>query len=242
MSELRVSVRELLLDQIAKLPAIRKDHLTINSVYLFNTGGSLTVLQDLCMTCGSIEDAAEAKFRILKAREEKLGIWSECDVSNDAVKSTRVRIILLVAIARELRQEGIEATVNKFIDSPNLVIRKEGKIIKNLTYVDATLEYGQKLSPNDISKARRVAGQSFKGQLEQYFLVIKETGAAREIPIPAGNYTGGNQVIGRGQSQGASQSNGTGRGRGSGGRGRGSNRGGNFSTRGRAYSDVVANK
>jgi len=231
------SVREMLLDQIAKLPAIRKEDVTISSIFMFGSGGSLTTLQDLTMTWASNEDAAEAKFRILKAREEKLGIWSECDVSNDAVKATRVRVVLLVAIARELRQEGLEASVNRYIDSPNLVIKKDGKTVKNRTFVDAILEYGHKLSPNDVAKARHVAGQSFKGQLEQFFLVIKETGQNNEIPVPAGSYSGGPTQAGRGR--GGARGRGGGRGKGERG-GRGGGGSGNFSTKGRAYNEVVS--
>jgi len=221
-------VRELLTEQINKLPILKDEKVTTTSIFLFKVGGSTTVFQDLRLTFGSHEEALEAKFRILKARENKLGIWNECDVSNDAVKATRVRVVLLLAMARELRREGQDVKVNRYIESPNLVIKRDGKITKNLTFVDSILEFGEKLSPEDIAKARRVAGQSFKGQLEQVFLVIKEVGGNYTIPTPSGTYTAVHDTPG--MSEG-----GVGRGRG---RGRGGNRGG----AGRGRGEMSANQ
>jgi len=132
----------------------------------------------------------------------------------------------MLAIARELRLKNTEASVNKFIDSPVLCLRKDNRVIKQLTFVDSVLQYGELLSPEDISKARRVAGTTFVGQLEQFFLVIGETGNIPQIPTPNGTFHQQsfdlNRTNGRGRGRGQAQRGRSGRGRGRGQPGRGS--------------------
>jgi len=222
MKDKAEAIRILMLEQLAKLPAIQKTDVTVSSVFIFRVGATTTTFPDFRMTCGSNDDATEVKFRILAARETGQGIWSGCDVSSDTVKATRVRIAILSAIARELRVKEQDVSVNRFIDSPTLIIRKDSKIVKQLTYVDAVLEYGELVSPDDIARARRIAGQTMKGQLEQAFLIIKEIGVSHNIPVPCGTYTFNAEGQGRGRGS-----------RGRGGRGaRGYGRGSNFTAMG----------
>lgn len=96
--------------------------------------------------------------------------------------------------------------VTKFSDSPTLLVRNGGRTIKNLTYVDAILQYGDKLSLEDIEKAKKIAGNSFTNQLETTFLVLKDDGTGDIIPTPRGTYIAPNRGNGnnqRGRGRGA---------------------------------------
>jgi len=127
----------------------------------------------------------------------------------------------MLAIARELRLKGHESNVSRHTDSPTICFRKDGRISKQLTFVDSILQHGSEISPEDVAKARRVAGTSFIGQMEQYFLVIKETGIMQSVPIPSGTFhrqgfdlqrTNGNGGRGRGMTTRPSRGRGRGRG------------------------------
>jgi hypothetical protein len=66
--------------------------------------------------------------------------------------------------------------------------------------VEAILQYGTKLSPEDIQKAEKIAGSTFNGQLEENFCVIKYKTRVYEIPTPNGNYI--QRIRGNGRGRG----------------------------------------
>lgn len=193
--------------EVNKMAPIYKQSAIIKSIFLIPTGGDRNYLQDLRLTCGSIEDAVEIRQRILKAKEAGNMVWNEVEVSNDPVKSTRVRISIMQAIARQINRVGDqEAVVTKFIDSPTLIIRNSGRVIKNLSYVDSILQYGEKLSPEDIEKGMKIAGRSYQGQMENNFLILRDTDKPPVIPTPRGTFippTRGTTPRGRGRGRGS---------------------------------------
>jgi len=223
------AIRLRILTEISKLKAVNKKDLSITGMYILPVGGSNTTFNDLRVTCGSADEALEVKHRVLGNRYNGNGFWGGCEINSDQVKATRIRVSLMSAIARELRLKGLEANMNKHVDNPTLCLRNNGRISKQLTFVDAVLQHGSLLSSEDLAKARRVAGGSFIGQLEQYFLILKETGMSQTIPVPSGVF--------HTQEFDLRRTNG-GRGRGGGsfvttGRGRGRGRGSNFTPMGR---------
>lgn len=202
--------------EINKLEVVEKPTVNIRSIFLIPAGGGNNYLQDLRLTCGSTEDAVEIRLRLLKAKERKIATWSEVEISNDPVKSTRVRIALLQAVARQINRSGDqEAVVTKYIDSPTLIIRSGGRIIKNISFVDTILQYGSKISPEDMEKAKKIAGRSYINQMESTFLILKESDNEVVIPIPSGTYIAPTRGTGfiRGRGRGSWRGRGSQRGR-----------------------------
>lgn len=196
-------------------PVFVKD-IKVNSVYLLPFGGDAQHFDAVRINCETPKDALEIKNRILDERNKIDGIWKDCEVYNDTVKATRVRVSIMTSIARRLRETGLDITVSRYTDSPMVIIKENGRIRQQLTYVDSVLKHGALLSNEDIAKARNLAGTSFKGFLEQVFLIIKETGVNVEIPTPAGialSLSGSNQTP-IGASRGAYRGRGGLRGRG----------------------------
>lgn len=208
MKEKANYIHALLTQDLAKLPIVTKNSVGIKSLFLIPNGGSQNTIQDIRLTCQTIEDGQEIKMRILKAKDMDAK-WKDIEVSNDPVKATRVRICLLQAICRQINNEGSqEASVSRYADSPTLMIRSANRLIKNLSFVDAVLQYGSKISQEDLEKATKIAGTSFPGQLEATFLIIKDPKQQTVIPTPSGVYIqptrGTYRGRGRGRGRGGS--------------------------------------
>lgn len=177
-------IHALLSQEISKLGTINKQTPIIKSLFLIPNGGTANTFQDIRITCNSAEDSQEIKSRILQAKQLGQEKWSDVEVSNDPVIATRVRISLLQAISRQIIKDGNqEATVSKYLDSPTLPIRSGTRQIKNLSYVDAILQYGAKLSSEDIDKAMKIAGKSFIGThgSQRTHLLCKHTYSRRHF-------------------------------------------------------------
>lgn len=198
--------------EIGKISPIAKGTVGVKSIFLIPAGGGGGYIQDVRLLCSSNEDAVEIRQRLLKAKEDKVGTWTDVEISNDPVKATRVRISLMQAVTRQINKGGDqEAVVSKYLDSPTLIIRNSGRVIKNLSFVDTILQYGEKLSAEDLQKAAKIAGRSFPNQMECTFLILKDDETDVSIPTPCGVFI--------------QPARGNGRGRGGDWRGRGNRRG-----------------
>lgn len=78
--------------------------------------------------------------------------------------------------------------VNRYADSPALLIKNGGRLINNLSYMDAVLQYSDKISLEYIDKATKIAGRSFPGQMEMNFLILKDTECEGHLPISRWTY------------------------------------------------------
>lgn len=182
-------IHAYLTQELSKITQVIRQGFSVKSIFLIPTGVLPGTIQDIRATCASMDDAQEVKMRILKAKEAGIAVWKEAEVSNDPMKATRVRISLMQAISRQINRDGNqEAMVAKYLDNPTLTIKSGGRLIKNLSFVDSILQYGAKLSKEDLDKAYKIAGTSFKGQMEVNFLVLKEVETEITIPTPAGTY------------------------------------------------------
>jgi len=162
-------------EMLNALPQVNMPKPNILSLYIIPILENDNFYQDLRITCQTQRDAIEIRNRVLNARQSKIKPWINAEVSNDPVKSTWVRIFLLQCIARKHRPtfDG-KIMVNKFSDSPNILYKKNGRIIKQLSFVDAVVKHGNIISEEDRVRAKRIAGRAYEGSLKEYFLILKE--------------------------------------------------------------------
>jgi len=106
------------------------------------------------------------------------GILERIFISNSINVGTRVRIEILKAIAKKITNDQEFAYVVSFISRPIMHIKlksdKNDRPAKSFTFIDAIKQYGDKLRQGDLLGAYAKAGNAFKGQLEQNFVVLKE--------------------------------------------------------------------
>jgi hypothetical protein len=122
----------------------------------------------------SVDNAT--KIRKAFAEKKKLNVdLGRIFVSNCVGLSTRVRVDILKAIARKISNKDTSAHVVAFISRPVMHVKLAGST-KTFTFVDAVAQYGNIMSQFELADAYRRAGTSFKGQMEQMFVILREKG------------------------------------------------------------------
>ena len=97
-------------------------------------------------------------------------------VTNSVSLATRVRVDILKVIARLNSTEKEECYVTAYNSRPVMHIKQKNDISKfmALTFSDAISKYGGSLSEIDLGEAYKRCGNSFKGQLQQMFVVLQD--------------------------------------------------------------------
>ena len=98
-------------------------------------------------------------------------------MANLTTIATKVRILILEAIAKRHVTGEQGMFVKHFVSRPVLLIRtREAGMVKEigLTFVDALKKYGKELVAGDLAEAYDKAGNSFVGQMQQTFVVLHE--------------------------------------------------------------------
>ena len=108
-------------------------------------------------------------------------------IANSVTLATRVRLEVLKAIARKCSSPREDMHVVAFTSRPLLQVKpKDGGQMTTLTFVDAIARMGRRMSEADFGFAYGRAGISFKGQMQQNFVVLHEKG----VKTGAGQWSG----------------------------------------------------
>ena len=103
-------------------------------------------------------------------------------LANCVTLGTRVRVDILKAMSKCLSTERETMFVSAFSSRPLLHVRPkdDGKRSMAYTFADAITRFGAGLGKNDLGEAYRRAGNSFKGQLQQNFVVLYDSHSRSE--------------------------------------------------------------
>ncbi len=114
--------------------------------------------------------------------------------SNSVTQATRVRIEILKAIAKRLTTETESAFVQTYTSRPVLRYISEESAEspasgtgRSYSFVDAVARFGELVFDADLASAYKRAGATFRGAMEQYFVILRE---AEDLPVA----TGTNQI------------------------------------------------
>jgi hypothetical protein len=123
--------------------------------------------------------AIRKAFADKKKKGKMSGCLERVFLSNSINIGTRVRIEILKAIAKKISNDKEFAFVASFISRPVMHIRQKNdrnkKPTRSYTFIDAIKQFGTQLQKLDLLDAYAKAGRSFSGQLEQNFVVLKES-------------------------------------------------------------------
>ena len=127
-------------------------------------------------------DSASNANLIRKAFAEKKKSGADLGrlfIANSVNLATRVRVDILKALARKVSDQHLVAYAVPFVSRPVLQIRAKEENgstseARSFSFTDAVAKYGHMLKQFELADAYRRAGNHFKGQLEQQFLVLKE--------------------------------------------------------------------
>ena len=99
-------------------------------------------------------------------------------VANCVNPATRVRVDILKAIARKISNKDTAAHAVPFVSKPIIHVRptdpKSGQNPRSYSFAEAVTKFGHLVKQVELGEAYRRAGNSFKGQLEQCFIILKE--------------------------------------------------------------------
>ena len=134
--------------------------------------------------------------------------------SNSVTQATRVRIEIMRSIAKKLTTTSETAYVQGFISKPVLhYVVKEGMPShcsgtgRSYNFIDSVARFGDLLMPLDLAPAYKRAGDTFKGSMEHYFILLKEddasnTSGANQFPLGRGSRGGRGARFVRGSARG----------------------------------------
>jgi len=104
-------------------------------------------------------------------------------VANSVTLATRVRIEILRAVADTLQSDVIKAYVQPFTSRPILHVQMRDPLARvveganrSYNFVEAVSRWGDQVSQAGLIPAYRKARPAFVGALEQYFVVLTESG------------------------------------------------------------------
>ena len=140
-------------------------------------------------------DSAELALKIRKqfAEKKKAGQdFGKTFITNSVTLATRVRVDIMRAIARKYTNETTEFFVSAYSSRPIMHTRPKDKSQRSnaYTFSDSISRYGADLISAELGDAYRRAGTSFKGQLQQNFVVLHDGGEGEEGRNASG-YSGG---------------------------------------------------
>ncbi len=141
-------------------------------------------------------EAAVAIRRQFAAKKKEGCNFGRVFLTNSVTLATRVRIDILRAMAKQCIREDETAYVNAYTSRPILTLKKKDGSLRPLvlTFADAVARFGKELSRENLAEAYRRAGVTFGGQLEQTFVVLKNSQSpcgSQETNRVVGNGVGG---------------------------------------------------
>lgn len=130
-------------------------------------------------------------------------------LANSVTLATRIRSDVMRAISAQFSVEGkLDMFVSTYSSRPVLHVKEtyqDQVRAYALTYADAVAKYGDQLDEQYLNDAYRKVGSAFKGQLEQHFLVLKDSDIARAQAQPPDQSRQRGRVTFRGRTRGQHQ-------------------------------------
>jgi hypothetical protein len=145
----------------------------------------------------SIKGAADIRKAFAEKKKDKADL-GRIFIANSVSLATRVRVDILKAISRKLTNKDSSAHAVPLISRPVMHVRSTDTseiwtTPKTYSFVEAVTRFGHLVRQVELGEAYRRAGNSFKGQLEQHFIVLRETtdpGQPHQAPHRGGGHRG----------------------------------------------------
>ena len=128
----------------------------------------------------SRETALLIRGRYVQLKKENVDLGT-LHLANCVSLATRVRADVLRAMADKLNGgKKLGYFVSSYNSRPVLHFKNSGQD-RALTFVDAVEKYGHMLKEEDLGHAYRRCGKSFKGQLGQHFVLLKDQPQVHQV-------------------------------------------------------------
>jgi hypothetical protein len=122
-----------------------------------------------------LSDAIDFKDKAITASKDPSHILHKAYVACQQNVGTRIRLALLWGVADHLKKvEKKESWVNQSSPKPTLMIRQTGTLVKSYGFIEAMMNYGDKIEQKTKDEATKLAHRFYYGQVEKLFIAIKD--------------------------------------------------------------------
>ena len=166
-------LKDLVSEILEKIQEKASEHIV--SVMQGWKGKNTVPVAEVKMDSSELASKIRKEFAIKKKAGQDFG---KVFMANSVTLGTRVRIEILRAVAKNFASDGEVMYVTAFTSRPLLHVRPKDSSLRPMayTFTDAMTRFGQQMRQNDLGEAYRRAGFAFKGQLQQNFVVLHDTG------------------------------------------------------------------
>ena len=142
----------------------------------YNNGNAIPMVE---VKFESRETALHIRGRYVQLKKDNVDLGT-LHLANCVSLATRVRADILRALADKLNDgKRLGYFVSSYNSRPVLHFKNSGRD-QAITFVDAIEKYGNSVKDEDLSHAYRRCGKSFKGQLGQHFVILKDQPQAHQ--------------------------------------------------------------
>jgi hypothetical protein len=143
-------------------------------------------------------DSRELAMKIRRqfAQKKREVDFGRVFIANSVTLGTRVRVDILKAIADHHSTDKETNWVSAFVSRPMIHVRTKegGSRVGSYNFSDALTRYGAKLNQKELNAAYKRAGSAFKGQLQQFFVVLSEQGLGDAMEAAVAGPSGANET------------------------------------------------
>jgi hypothetical protein len=136
--------------------------------------GSRVELPPFKITFKHLADAVNFKEKAIAASKIPGDKLHKSYIANIQNVGTRVRSTLMWSIAEQLKKEKKDSWVTQGSVKPALVVKVTGNLTKTFGFIEAMINYGDKIDKKAKEEATKLASRFFYGQLEKVFIVLKD--------------------------------------------------------------------
>jgi hypothetical protein len=124
------------------------------------------------------EDCLDFRYKAMEHSKKFNARYSGVYLVHPQNPATRVRVMVMWAIAKSLKDEKqkVDAWVSQSGPKPTLIIKKGdgNKNQKVMSFVQAVSTHGESVNPQDLVQASTVANRFFKGEVSKFFVILKD--------------------------------------------------------------------
>ena len=122
------------------------------------------------------EDSLEFKSKAVDMAKKPNGKYSGAYFTFPQNAATRIRVQVLWAIAKNLKNDTTESWVSQGTTRPSLMFKPENlKYPRALSYVQAVTEFGDKVPRQELVAPANLANRFFRGEVERIFIILEDT-------------------------------------------------------------------
>ena len=121
------------------------------------------------------DDCVEFRYKAIEESKKYNARYSGVYLVHPQNPATRVRVMIMWAMAKNLKneKEKVDAWVNQASPKPTLIVKK-AKAQKVYTFVQAVVTFGHIVKNDELTQPTTLANRFFKTEVSKLFIILKD--------------------------------------------------------------------